>query len=353
MIGRAANRADAPNGRLAWLDNARGIGIILVVYAHQLRAQAARGLLPASWDGPFQDALIYAFHMPLFFFISGIVSVRAIRGRSFPANLREKLITIAYPYFLWSIASWCLSVAAASYVRTPLDVENLLSIVYRPILQFWFLYVLFFCQVVAAAFGRVFAVNVVLALAMMIMPVPFEYPTVKEFVMSFPFFVIGMIASKPLLSGRTDERRATDGAFGLRQVAGALVMLACLVWLVRSTAADVPVMILARAWVGIAFAVMLARIIGPRVPWLAMLGQASMAIFVLHTIVAALLRTILTKVGVHDPGMMLAVCVIGSLLVPVAISKVSAKYGIKGLLGLGKSEGPARRPDLLTSPAAS
>ncbi len=342
-----------PNGRLAWLDNARGIGIILVVYAHQLRAQAARGLLPASWDGPFQDALIYAFHMPLFFFISGIVSVRAIRGRSFPANLREKLIAIAYPYFLWSIVSWCLSVAAASYVRTPLDVENLLSIVYRPILQFWFLYVLFFCQVVAAAFGRVFAVNVVLALAMMIIPVPFEYPTVKEFVMSFPFFVIGMLMSRILLSPVTAKNNRIPRAEILSRYVGGLAALVALVWLTYSAPSGFAYVSLLRAWLGITLIVVLARLIGTRMPWLTALGKMSMAIFVLHTIVAALLRSMFTVAGIVDPFMMLITCVLAGLLVPVLFAKVAGRYRLETWLGLGKISQSARPIQQPSSLAAS
>lgn len=48
-------------GRLAWLDAAKGLGIILVVIGH-------------AWTkGPVRDA-IYAFHMPLFFIAAGYVA---------------------------------------------------------------------------------------------------------------------------------------------------------------------------------------------------------------------------------------------------------------------------------------
>jgi fucose 4-O-acetylase-like acetyltransferase len=50
----------SPDGRLDWIDVARGIGIIAVVVAH-------------VWTrGPLRDAL-YSFHMPLFFLLSGIL----------------------------------------------------------------------------------------------------------------------------------------------------------------------------------------------------------------------------------------------------------------------------------------
>lgn len=320
------------------------MGIILVVYAHQMRAQAARNMLPASWNGPFQDALIYSFHMPLFFFISGVVSVKAIRGRPFSTNLRDKLQTIAYPYFLWSIVSWCLSTVAVKYVNRPLDGGGLISIVYQPILQFWFLYVLFFCQIVAAAFGRVFALNIVLAVILLIAPLPFDYPTIKQFAMSFPFFVVGMIASGALLTSGTRPARQSRRAAYLWEGIGAIVALVGLVFLCRSPTSDGVATILARAWLGIALVVLLARMIGTRLPWLAALGRVSMAIFVLHTIVAALLRTVLAKAGIYDPSVSLAVCVSGGLLIPVAIASIAGRKGIEVWLGLGKSGQQVSRP---------
>ncbi|QQV78070.1 acyltransferase [Sphingomonas aliaeris] len=329
--------ADAPNRRFAWLDTARGIGIILVVYAHQMRAQATRGLVPVSWDGPFQDALIYAFHMPLFFFISGIVSVKAIRGRSFQTNLRDKLLTIAYPYFLWSIASWCLSASAGKYVNNPLGLESLISIVYQPILQFWFLYVLFFCHIVAAAFGRVFAVNVILALVMIIAPLPFDYPMIKQFAMAFPFFVVGMLASKMLLSSAGSGAVGPSRRSATLHYAGATAALIALVWLTYFPPTDFAFIIQVRAWLGIAGVVMLSRMIGSRMPWLTALGEVSMAIFVLHTIIAALLRTILARAGVEDPLILLITCVVGGLLIPVIIAKIAGRYGLEVKLGLGKT----------------
>lgn len=46
--------------RITWIDIARGIGILLVVYGHTLSADSFR-------------YIIYAFHMPLFFLLSGLV----------------------------------------------------------------------------------------------------------------------------------------------------------------------------------------------------------------------------------------------------------------------------------------
>lgn len=69
--------------RADWIDAARGLGIVLVVLGHCLRGLVAAGVLA---DGPvFQivDRAIYAFHMPLFFLLSGLVFEKAWMQRPF------------------------------------------------------------------------------------------------------------------------------------------------------------------------------------------------------------------------------------------------------------------------------
>lgn len=69
--------------RKAWIDQARGLSIFLVVYGHNF---------------PLYEPYIYSFHVPLFFFIAGLFhpakTDRAVITR------RAKMILI--PYFVWS-----------------------------------------------------------------------------------------------------------------------------------------------------------------------------------------------------------------------------------------------------------
>lgn len=77
--------------RLEWVDTAKGIGIILVVIAH-------------IWTrGPVRD-LIYAFHMPLFFLLSGYMS----KPRPMGDFTRKQVVAMAIPYlaFLLLLALW-------------------------------------------------------------------------------------------------------------------------------------------------------------------------------------------------------------------------------------------------------
>lgn len=129
--------------RISWVDAAKGIGIILVVVGHIDRGLAHADLI--EWTPAFQflDRWIYTFHMPLFFFLSGMFLVRSA-NKSYLLFFTEKLRTIAYPYFLWSAITIVLKAALGNIANRPRAIDDILLIFYSPIEQFWFLYVLFF-----------------------------------------------------------------------------------------------------------------------------------------------------------------------------------------------------------------
>jgi acyltransferase len=80
--------------RTAWIDIARGIGIIFVIYGHTLGAAGFR-------------YLIYAFHMPLFFFLSGLVFHNR-ENEKYKDSLKKDIRRILVPYFIFAIVSLIL-----------------------------------------------------------------------------------------------------------------------------------------------------------------------------------------------------------------------------------------------------
>ena len=77
--------------RMDYIDTLKGIGILFVVYAHVNYTP-----LPLS--------LIYSFHMPLFFLVSGML-FRGGRYGSFGEFLHRRLNTLIVPYLVFSLAS--------------------------------------------------------------------------------------------------------------------------------------------------------------------------------------------------------------------------------------------------------
>jgi fucose 4-O-acetylase-like acetyltransferase len=101
--------------RISWIDVARGIGIILVVYGHALSAHSLR-------------YLIYSFHMPLFFFLSGLVTT--YRPQDSPLIvLRKNILGLLFPYFLFAGLSFILWVITRSPSNAEMS-KQFLSIFY-------------------------------------------------------------------------------------------------------------------------------------------------------------------------------------------------------------------------------
>lgn len=93
---RHASRFMAPaaKGRIAWLDAARGLGILAIVIGHVY--------LP--WDEhPEIFTVLYAFHVPAFFFLSGL-TFNAFKS-PVPRFLRDRIRSILIPYVTWSLIS--------------------------------------------------------------------------------------------------------------------------------------------------------------------------------------------------------------------------------------------------------
>ena len=79
--------------RLDYLDLAKGIGIILVVIAHSTLTSDA------------VQAYITAFHMPLFFIVSGmLICHNGEENKEFGSTVRRKLRTIMVPYLAFTVA---------------------------------------------------------------------------------------------------------------------------------------------------------------------------------------------------------------------------------------------------------
>lgn len=87
------------NGRAQWIDSAKGLGILLIVIGHVYSTITPSILY----------VYIYAFHVPLFFFISG-VTLRPGAG-PFASVVAKKVRTLIVPYLWYSMLGYMFYVA--------------------------------------------------------------------------------------------------------------------------------------------------------------------------------------------------------------------------------------------------
>ena len=89
--------------RKCYVDYVKAIGIILVVMGHINFANSNFGI--KEW--------IYAFHMPLFFFATGLVIKEAKLDKNF---FVKKFKTLMIPYFIWGMIYFQLSFRNIAYI---------------------------------------------------------------------------------------------------------------------------------------------------------------------------------------------------------------------------------------------
>lgn len=89
------------NNRFDYIDFAKSLTMLLIIWAH-IRL------------GDRSNAFAYAFHIPMFFFLSGMVFDRK-RYSNFKEFFKRKINSLFIPYVIISILTWCLW-AIFSYV---------------------------------------------------------------------------------------------------------------------------------------------------------------------------------------------------------------------------------------------
>lgn len=83
--------------RLDYIDIAKGIGIMSVVWAH---------IMLIGWT----HRIIYAFHMPLFFFLSGML-FKKDKYSDFSSFFLHRCKRLFIPYIIYSVVTWGIWVA--------------------------------------------------------------------------------------------------------------------------------------------------------------------------------------------------------------------------------------------------
>lgn len=319
--------------RVVWVDAAKGVGILLVVAGHALRGLNERGLIdPVLFEAV--DRRIYAFHMPLFFMLSGLFFLEGLRRAEAGPFLRARVMRLLYPLFLWTYVFIGAKVLAGSLANAPLSAEEMLVSPVPGRWHFWFLWALFLIQVLlllarpvlgrmseAAFAAGVLAVSVALLLA--------DWPGgvlywAGSAIWHLPFFALGMLVGL----GRGDLRVSAAGA------AVALAVFVLLLATVPSWDGSLLVRTLGGAILCLCVGAMVIWMApGRATPVLALLGSASMAIYLTHTIFSAGLREVLLRVEVQGT---LAHFVLGTaigILAPLLLWQAARVTGLQRWAG--------------------
>lgn len=360
------NVLDTREGRHAWLDYAKGLGIILVVFGH---ANRSVGRTPdMTWSEPlrFADEVVYAFHMPLFFVLAGIAAGLS-DGR--PGSAWRSLVWgIAVPYLIWTVIWFGMKAALPSAVNHPLAISELSRALVIPVEHFWFLYHLLFARLfwlVAQVAGRLddgrrgYVGPAIVVACFMAGSYLGGRPGLADqlgyFIGNVGFFGAGLLLSTKFSSGSDTVRPAVWDTLVLAAV------FAFAFGLLRPGSVSAGMFIVAA--LGTAMMISFARLLptpsGPGLRLLAFLGEASLAIYLVHLIVIAIVRTMLKFAGVPSEMGLVVLGTVFGVAVPAVLFILSLRAGAEtGLpvtrwIGFGAARRSHYAPGGATSPVLS
>ncbi|HGM4930589.1 TPA: acyltransferase family protein [Serratia marcescens] len=284
--------------REAWVDYAKGIGIILVVFGHVNRGLYSAGIQLSGSSYLLTDSIIYSFHMPLFFFLSGLFFTQSLDKKGKTHFVISKIDTIVYPYVIWSLLQGLVEVLLSRYTNNPSSLGDVLSLFTHPRAQFWFLYALFMVFVLATllyskeTYRYLLPVLIVISAGLYLyqdsLTKAFHFDYITRFLV---FFLLGAFAIR---------YASLIANLGFGSLLASLFAFIALQWgfhgyagLLYTDAGSFSLLLAVEA---IFFIVNLSVLLAKtNLAWLRRLGELSMVIYLMHILAASGLRIVLTK----------------------------------------------------------
>ena len=302
--------------RVNWIDAARGIGIILVVIGHTLRGLESAAILSFSGNFGRVDAAIYAFHMPLMFILSGLFIHKALSQGWFEYTMKhgQRLI---WPLFLWTYIFFISKILAGGAANTPVGWHNFPIFPLPPQVHFWFLWALFLgFLAIKAIYALSAAINVkdiswptitlvALLLVTLWLRSGLYSPWLQQALIYLPLILVGM-SLRVLLFTQPLYVLIGSVVLGLFTIFTPLNQV--------TTVYNYGIAISISATI-ISVLALLSRYIS--YAWLTVIGQASMAIFLSHTIVSAVGRAGLISMDIRNVALHMVFGVGSGIIVPL------------------------------------
>jgi uncharacterized membrane protein YcfT len=314
-------------GRIDWVDYAKGFCIVFVVMMHSvLGVEAAAG--QTGWMNHVVE-FARPFRMPDFFMISGLFLANVI-DRDWRTYLDRKVIHFFYFYFLWTAIQFAFK--APGFIAE----QGVAGVIHQYLLSFiepfgtlWFIYLLPIFFVFIKLTKRVpWPVLWLIGAAMEISQVHTGWMVPDEFAARFIYVYTGYIAARYIFA-LTARAQATP----------ALAMAGLVVWgiingiMVKAGVAALPFYSLALGLVGAAAVATISSMLALHDVFkpLRYCGRNSIVIYLAFFLPMALTRTALLKTGViTDIGtisvIVTAVGVIGSLVMYWAVRGTPLKF---------------------------
>ena len=284
--------------REKWVDDVKVIACILVVLGHFFQSMTKANILPENDLYGWFNTTIYYFHVPLFFICSGYLYQKYSKVNSvgsWSKNVAKKALALGVPYATFTTATWVLKKVFSSSVNDQIGgLGNTLFL--HPTAPYWYLYALFFIFLVTPTFSntKVVVVELIVALAAKVLILTGggdSVYAVSTVLSNEIWFVLGMsiCAFNVQLKGRKVQEMICGVLF---------IILSIMVYTaeISSSAVSFAMGLLAC----VAVIMLVADFEEKFGKGLDFLAKYTMPIFLMHTLFAAPMRSVLLKVGIEN-----------------------------------------------------
>ena len=323
------DQAGDTTGRLAWVDVAKGICILLVVMMHSVtgtgEAMGGEGFLHAV------VAFAKPFRIPDFFLLSGLFMGRVI-DRDWCLFSDRRVVHFAYFYLLWLVIQ-----SAARYGKIVGDdgpaafAAHLAHALVEPYSSLWFIYLLAVFSVVTKLLRRMPAALLLGGAALLqIADIRSGSTLIEEFCARYVYFVAGYLFAERIFAlADTARRRVGLALCGLAAwaVAEGWLALTPSTEPTYPTLASLPLVGLALGGLGalaiVVAAALITRTGGPIAESIRFCGQRSIVIYLAFSLPMAATREILVRTGViADIGLASLTVMISAVLLPLLLERL-------------------------------
>lgn len=344
--------------RNPWIDYARGICILLVVYRHVFEGLTHVGVGSNSYPVlKYFNIFFFSFRMPLFFIVSGIFLGGSLMRKGIGGYINNRFQTIFYPLLIWGAIQVTLQIGFSDYVnarRFPIDYLNLIFDP-RKIEQFWYLNALFFVSALYAIMSWYLKFKPVqqLVTGLLFYSVAawcYSRGTQIGFLIDvlffYVFFAIGDIISDMILNGKNYKLLSSyktmllmlPGFVALQHYFTRLNLLNGDDYYVQYHRPDLYII---TALLGCAFVMIVSFVLQKLniFRFLRVLGYHSLYIYVMHLMITAGIRVLMVRVlGIENVPLVMIVSVATGVLLPIVAFNLAERAGLWWLFTLKREK---------------
>jgi Predicted membrane protein len=330
-------------GRLQWVDYARGLAIMLVVYRHVVIGVTRTGLdiTPAMFN---IQEVFFNFRMPVFFVLSGIFLAGSLARKSIGTVLKDRTTTLLYTYLLWGGITIILFIYFSRYTNTVRHWSDLTDLVVKPreVGHLWYLLALFNTSALYLLMKKLklphLAHIILAALMYWFARVPFveQVSAISDLCYYYLYFLTGTYVSSVILDA--EKGPAVLSSKKLLWLVPLFIAGQTFWYLNREERGDLfSVSFLIINMVACYFMYVISNLLSGYKSnyWIAYLGKYSLYIYILHVYVASVTRSLMLHFA---PGIniwvLVITCWVAGMIVPVFLYNLLKGVGVEKLFSL-------------------